>query len=339
MSGSPVSGEGASTAARVRIMVRQDEEVRAEIRETLSASPRSIPCRFFYDAEGARLFEEITRLEEYYPTRAEIEILSDYAGEIAGIVGPRVRMVEFGSGSGEKTWLVLDALEAPSAYVPVDIAREQLLEFSARVRERHPGLEVLPVVTDYTRLAELPWPEADAGATLAFFPGSTVGNLNPDEARSFLARVAGSLGSGEYFLIGVDLVKDRDRLERAYNDARGVTAAFNLNILRHLNRRLGSNFNLGGFRHRAIWNEAESRIEMHLVSLMDQVVHLGGAGKVDGPQEGGIPLARGETVVTEYSYKYRLEDVRSLATDAGYRPVKSWTDARGDFSVHLLEVQ
>lgn len=323
---------------QARIILREDREVRAEIRETFTASPRSIPCRFFYDSEGARLFEEITRLEEYYPTRAEMEILRTYAPEMGEMVGPGVRMVEFGSGSGEKTWLMLDALQAPSAYIPVDIAREQLLEFAARVRSRYAGLEVLPLVTDYTRLSELPWPDATVGATLAFFPGSTVGNLHPEEARRFLARVAGSLGSGEYFLIGVDLVKDRGRLERAYNDARGVTAEFNLNILRHLNRRLGSDFDLDGFRHRAIWNDEESRIEMHLVSLRDQVVHLGPQGEAS-PSEGGIALVQGETVVTEYSYKYRLEDVRALAAAAGYRTVKTWTDARGDFSVHLLEVQ
>ena len=328
-----------SREGRVRVMVREENEIREEIRTTLSGSPRSIPCRFFYDAEGARLFEEITRLEEYYPTRAETEILRTRAAEVARIVGPLARMVEFGSGSGEKTWLVLDELQSPSAYVPVDIARDQLVEFAARVRRRLPGLEVLPVVTDYTRLAELPWPETDAGATLAFFPGSTVGNLDPEDARTFLARVAASLGSGEYFLIGVDLVKDRDRLERAYNDARGVTAAFNVNILRHLNDRLGSNFDLDGFRHRGIWNAERSRIEMHLVSLRNQVVHLGPRATDGTPVGPEIVFGEGEVVVTEYSYKYGLDDFRTLAREAGYRAVASWTDDGGDFSVHLLEVR
>ncbi|TVR61468.1 MAG: L-histidine N(alpha)-methyltransferase [Gemmatimonadales bacterium] len=328
-----------SREARVRIMVREEEEIREEVRTTLSGSPRSLPCRFFYDAEGARLFEEITRLEEYYPTRAETEILGGCAAEVARVVGPRARMVEFGSGSGEKTWLVLDELESPSAYVPVDIAREQLVEFAARVRRRLPGLEVLPVVTDYTRLSELPWPETEAGATLAFFPGSTVGNLDPEDARTFLARVARSLGSGEFFLIGVDLVKDPDRLERAYNDARGVTAAFNLNILRHLNTRLGSDFDPDGFRHRAIWNAEHSRIEMHLVSQRDQVVSLGPRAAHGRPSALEIVFGEGEVIVTEYSYKYGLDDFRTVAREAGYGTVSAWTDARGDFSVHLLEVR
>ncbi len=307
------------------------EQIRREIREGLTDSPRRLPARFFYDARGARLFEEITRLDEYYLTDAEVEILGRRAARVAELVGRGVRMVEYGSGSGEKTWIVLGELEAPSAYVPVDVAREQLLSFARRVRERFPGLEVLPVAADYTRLDELPWPEAESGATLAFFPGSTVGNLEPPEAVAFLSRIADQTGRGEYLLIGADLVKNRRTLERAYNDARGVTAEFNLNILHHLNRLLGADFDPEGFRHRAIWNDERSRIEMHLVSLRDQVVALG------DPDAEEVEISRGEVVVTEHSYKYEIDSFHELVRRAGYRPVEYWTDTDDRFSVHLLQ--
>lgn len=309
------------------------ERVRAEAAHALGASPRRLPSRFFYDEAGARLFDEITRLDEYYLTDAEMEILRERAAQVAAELGPGVRMVEYGSGSGEKTWILLDALERPSAYVPVDVSRQQLEALARQVKSRFPRLEVLPVAADYTDLQELPWPTAQAGETLAFFPGSTVGNLEPEDAVGFLSTVGSQTGQGAYLLIGVDLVKDREVLTRAYNDARGVTARFNKNILLHLNRLLGANFDPEGFRHRAVWNAEASRMEMHLVSTRDQEVSLGGG---DSPR---LTLAPGEPIVTEHSYKYELPTFREMVHRAGYAEVEIWTDARNWFSVQLLRFQ
>ncbi len=307
--------------------------IRSEVERGLRGQPRSLPCRFFYDARGAQLFEQIMRLEEYYLTDAEMEILRRRASRVAELVGPGVRMVEYGSGSGDKTWIVLGELEEPTAYVPIDVAREQLMSFSDEVRAEFPDVEVLPVVADYTRLSSLPWPTEEAGATLAFFPGSTVGNLEPQEAVQFLSDVAGQIGDGEFLLLGTDLVKDRTVLERAYNDAEGVTAAFNRNILHHLNRLLGADFDPEAFAHRAIWNEPASRIEMHLVSRRDQVISLGGERTRENP----IRIREGEVVVTEHSYKYSVSGLHTLAARAGYRPVEWWTDEANLFAVHLLQ--
>lgn len=306
------------------------ERVRVEVARGLGGSPRRLPSRFFYDEAGARLFDEITRLDEYYLTDVEMGILRERAAQVAAELGPGVRMVEYGSGSGEKTWILLEALERPSAYVPVDVSRGQLEALAHQVKSRFPRLEVLPVAADYTDLHELPWPAAQAGETLAFFPGSTVGNLEPEDAVGFLSTVGSQTGRGAYLLIGVDLVKDRQVLERAYNDARGVTARFNKNILRHLNRLLGAHFDPKGFRHRAVWNAEASRIEMHLVSTRDQEVSLGGR---DSPR---LSLARGEPIVTEHSYKYELPTFREMVQRAGYAEVEAWTDARHWFSVQLL---
>lgn len=306
------------------------DEIRREIARTLGGTPRTLPPRFFYDEEGARLFEEITRMEEYYLTDREVEILQARAGEVADRLGPGVRMVEYGSGSGEKTWIVLERLREPSAYVPIDVAWKQLARFAGEVRRRFPDLEVLPVAADYTQLDALPWPEGGAGETLAFFPGSTIGNLEPDEAVEFLEQVGRQTGPRAFLLLGVDLVKDREVLERAYNDPAGITARFNRNILRHLNRLLGADFVPEAFEHRAVWNPEHSRIEMHLVSRREQEVSLGGD---EGPT---FSFRRGEVIVTEHSYKYDLDRFETLAERAGYRTVDRWTDARDWFSVHLL---
>jgi L-histidine Nalpha-methyltransferase len=310
------------------------ERIREEVSQALRQDPPRIPSRFFYDERGARLFEEITALEEYYLTDAEVEILRTRTQEVADTVGVGARIVEYGSGSGEKTWILLDGLHRPAAYIPIDVARAQLVEHSAQVRERFPKLQVIPIAGDYTRLTQLPRAAGSSGAALAFFPGSTVGNLEPGAAVSFLATVAQQTGVGAYLLIGVDLAKDPTVLERAYNDAKGVTAQFNLNILSHLNRRIGSNFQVDGFRHRAIWNEERSRIEMHLVSLKHQTIQLGPVGTGVEP----LVLTPDESVVTEHSYKYEVADFQDLAREAGYIPVSHWTDSRDFFSVHLLEV-
>lgn len=313
-------------------MKEGEEGIRAEVTRGLSQDPPRLPSRFFYDREGARLFEAITRLDEYYLTDTEIGILRRSVGEVAKHVGARARIVEYGSGSGEKTWILLGGLDDPAAYVPVDVSREQLRELARQVVARFPGLEVLPVAADYTALDELPWPARGAsGATLAFFPGSTVGNLEPGEAQAFLRRVGQQTGPGSFLLIGVDLVKDREVLEQAYNDQAGVTARFNRNMLRHLNRLLGADFEPEAFRHRAVWNPEASRIEMHLVSTRRQTVSLG----PDGPI---FTLAEGDHVVTEHSYKYDPAGFRRLLAQAGYTGVESWSDPQQWFSVQLLQV-
>jgi L-histidine Nalpha-methyltransferase len=320
------------------IASRDPARIREEILEGLTARPRRLPSRFFYDERGARLFQEITRLEEYYLTDAEVEILGRRAAAVARVLGPRTRMVEYGSGSGEKTWIVLDALEEPAAYVPVDVSRAQLLEFARRVRDRFPDLEVLPVRRTSPASRRCPGPRRRPGAPSPSSPGSTVGNLEPKDAEGFLARIGKLAGPGSYLLIGADLVKDLETLERAYDDPRGVTAEFNRNILRHLNRLLGSDFEPDAFGHRALWNGEESRIEMHLVSLRDQVVRLGpgGAGEEADGAAPSVRIPEGEFIVTEHSYKYELPEFATLAGRAGYEPVEAWTDGGGRFSVHLL---
>jgi L-histidine Nalpha-methyltransferase len=304
-----------------------------EIREGLSRTPPSLPPKLFYDEHGAELFEEITRLPEYYPTRTELEILGLHLPEMAALVGPRARVVEFGSGSGRKTRLLLEALDAPAAYIPVDIAAAQLTAVAARMDRDFPDLQVLPLAADYTHPFHLPEAEPGAGRPLLFFPGSTVGNFEPGDAVEFLRQAGESLGPDAALLIGVDLVKPREILEPAYNDAAGVTAEFNRNALVHLNRLLGTDFSPLAFAHRAPWNAEASRIEMHLVALEPCIVNL--------PSPGGHPAARfefreGDFLVTEHSYKYEMEDFEALAERAGWRPVGTWTDPREFFAVQLL---
>jgi dimethylhistidine N-methyltransferase len=320
-------------APEVQTEVPEPSELFVEVCRGLDGTPRSLPSKLFYDERGAELFERITELEDYYPTQTEIRILQDHATEVSELVGPRARVVEYGSGSGDKTWILLEHLEDPVAYVPVDVAREQLAEFAERVNRRFPGMEVLPVAADYTRLDELPAPRRVPRTTLAFFPGSTVGNLEPDEAVEFLRQIGQMAGPDSLLLIGVDLVKDPAVLERAYNDREGVTAEFNRNILRHVNRLLDGDFDVDAFRHRAIWNPRASRIEMHLVSGKEAEVSLrAGPG---GPER-AFRLRDGEVIVTEHCYKYTVPDFQGLAARAGYRPVKAWTDDAERFSVHLL---
>ncbi len=293
----------------------------------LAAPRKTLPCKWLYDPEGSRLFGEITRLPEYYPTRTEMGILAERAPEIAAAVGPRAAVIEFGSGDGQKVLLLLRAMAAPTAYVPVDIAPEWLEEAGGRVRESFPGLDVLPVIADFTEAFPLPRGLGHA-PRLGFFPGSTIGNFAPEEAQGFLARARATLGAGARLVLGADLVKEEARLVAAYDDSAGVTARFNLNLLARLNRECGADFDLGAFRHRAVWNAAASRIEMHLVSLRAQVAHLGGRR---------IAFAEGETIHTESSAKYREEDIRALAARSGWRAARCWRDAERLFSVWLLE--
>jgi dimethylhistidine N-methyltransferase len=295
----------------------------------LSATPKMIPSKFFYDEAGARLFEEICALDEYYPTRTEIAILERHASEMAAQLGPHGRLVELGSGAGIKTRILLDHLNRPAAYLPVDISRTQLLETAALLARDYPALEVLPVCADYSQPFRVPCPKRPVARTVAFFPGSTIGNFEPDAAEGFLRRVADLVGYEGGLLIGVDLKKDHARLERAYNDARGVTAAFNLNLLARANRELGADFRLDGFRHHAFYNPAHGRIEMHLISRQPQTVRLGGRA---------FEFATGEHVITEYSYKYSLAEFRQLAARAGFALARVWTDADALFAVYYLTV-
>lgn len=304
-----------------------DDAFLADVTDGLSRARKTLPCKYFYDQRGSALFDTICELEEYYPTRTETAILRRHAGEFAGLAGPGAAVVELGSGSSVKVRILLDALEDPAAYVPVDISREHLLASAARLAGDYPGLTVVPVAADYVQGFPLP-PVAAPERTLAFFPGSTIGNFEPAEAKAFLGRLARRLGVGSRLLIGVDLKKRRDVLEAAYNDARGVTAAFNLNLLARINRELGGTFDLDGFAHRAFYNETCGRIEMHLVSRRAQTAAVGGRT---------FRFAEGETIHTENSCKYSLPEFGRLAAGAGWRAVRTWTDEAALFGLLWLQ--
>ena len=295
----------------------------------LLAPRKSLPCKYFYDERGSELFERICGLEEYYPTRTELGILRAQVRAMAATLGPECLLIEYGSGSSVKTRLLLDHLDAPVAYVPVDISREHLLRAAGELSARHPDLPVLPVCADFTRPFALPPLPRPPRRRAAYFPGSTIGNFAPAEARKFLTQVAEICGPGGALLIGVDLKKSRRVLEPAYDDALGVTAEFNLNLLRRLNRELGANFALDQFAHRALWNEAEGRVEMHLVSRRRQEVTLGGHR---------IRFEAGETIHTENSYKYDLPGFGALARSAGFEVERVWIDGAALFSVQALRV-
>lgn len=305
-------------------------DLMAEVIDGLRRPRKELPCKLLYDARGADLFEEICELDDYYPTRTELAIMRQHGADMAALVGPAALIVEYGSGSGVKTRLLLDALRSPAGYVPIDISREQLVEESRALAETYPSLEVLPVCADYTQPIEVPEPEQLAARRVAYFPGSTLGNFRPDEACAFLRSAAAMCGIGGGLLIGIDLRKDPVILHRAYNDAPGVTAAFNLNILERVNRDLGGSFNLDAFRHYAPYNPTEHRIEMHLASLIEQTAHVG---------EVEVSFERGETIWTESSYKYSLPAFERLARASGWRVERVWTDANDLFSVQYLTVQ
>ena len=301
--------------------------LRDEVLGGLRASPKTLPPKLFYDAAGAELFERITTLDEYYLTRAEREILERRVDEIAALAGPRAALVEYGSGAGEKVRLLLDALEAPAAYVPIDISQQQLARVAAELAAAYPRVAVRPVCADYTapfRLPALP----DGARRLAFFPGSTVGNFHPAEAAAFLHRVRRTVGPAGALVLGVDRRKSRAALEAAYDDRAGVTAAFNLNMLVRLNRDLGATFDPSRFRHEARWDDAASRIEMHLVSVGAQTVRVAGEP---------VAFADGESIWTESSYKYDRPRLDALARAAGFRITQLWTDTAERFWVAFLE--
>ena len=300
-----------------------------EVVRGLRSPQKELPCKLFYDEVGSDLFEQITQLDEYYPTRAEARIMREAGAEIAALLGPDVLLIEYGSGSSTKTRILLDCLERPAGYVPIDISREQLRRSADKLAEAYPRLRVEPVCADYTAPFDVPDFGGQSVRRVAYYPGSTIGNFVPEDARRFLARIADVCGSDGGLVIGVDLKKDPLMLHRAYNDALGITAAFNLNILRRLNRELGADFALDQFRHYAFYNPVFARVEMHLVSLVEQVVHV---GKVR------IRFERGESIWTEGFYKYNVHEFAQLAAAAGWRVEQVWTDDRMLFSVQYLAV-
>ncbi len=298
------------------------------LRGLRGGAPRRIAPKFFYDGRGSRLFDRICELDEYYPTRTEISILRENAGALAAACGPRCLLVELGSGSSLKTRLLLEALEDPAGYVPIDVSRPHLLAACERLAAEYPQLEILPVCADYAQPIALPRPLRRPRRTVLFFPGSTIGNFEPAGAESFLRHVAGWCRVGDRMIVGVDLAKEPRMLEAAYNDREGVTAEFNLNVLRRANAEFGANFDLRRFEHEAIYDAAEGRIEMRLVSTADQEVRLGSER---------LHFRRGERILTEYSYKYRPEAFATLAGRAGWSVLSEWTDPRGWFGVFALE--
>jgi len=301
---------------------------RDDVFEGLSREQKELPCKYFYDDRGSELFNTICGLDEYYPTRTETALLQAHGREMADLIGPGVCLIEFGCGSLLKTRLLLDALRSPAAFVPIDISADHLLQSAAALAADYPNLEVLPVVADFTRPVKLPDKARKASENrIGFFPGSTIGNFDHAGAADFLATVADMVGGGGALLIGVDLKKDEDILVRAYDDAQGVTAAFNRNVLERINRELGGCFDIETFRHRALYNGAEGRIEMHLVSEKDQTVTV---------HDRDFTFTKGETIHTENSCKYHVEEFSSLAAGAGFRSARTWVDGDGLFSLHYL---
>lgn len=298
----------------------------------LKAEPRQLPCKYFYDAEGARLFEQICELPEYYPTRTEISILRAHLPEMARLIGAGARIVEYGSGAGTKIRLLLEALTHPVAYTPIDISREQLAAAATELQRDFPQLEVQPVCADYSSALTLPTPLRTFSRSVVFFPGSTIGNFPPTEALGLLKRFARLAAQGDRpggLLIGVDVKKSTRRIEAAYNDDQGITADFNLNILKRLNREVGADFQLEHWQHRAFWNEQSGAIEMHLVSQREQQVRINGDKFV---------FAKGDSVHTENSFKYTPEDFSALAEQAGFVQKGLWQDEERLFSVQYFEL-
>ena len=293
----------------------------------LSGKPKSLPCKFFYDQRGSALFEAICEVPEYYLTRTELGILEACAGDIAERIGPNCRLVELGSGASRKVRLLLNALEAPLAYVPVDISRGFLRDAAASIAAAFPDVEVVAVCADYTRPFQLPRIAGPAGKTVGFFPGSTIGNFEPEAVVAFLTHVGRLLGSGAEMLIGADVKKDKAILDAAYNDAEGLNAAFNLNLVHRIAKELDSDIAIDDFAHLAFYNPKEGRVELYIRSLNDQTAIIAGRR---------FSFAAGELIHTENSYKYAIPAFRALAARAGFRALETWTDAESKFSVHYL---
>ncbi len=298
-----------------------------DVASGLSEPQKQLSSKYFYDEEGSRIFDEITELPEYYPTRTETEIMTRSGSEIAAVLGEDVLLVEYGSGSSIKTRILLDRMDGLAAYVPVDISGDYLLQVANDLRGDFPHIDVLPVAADFTQPFSPPRRTNPGERVIAYFPGSTIGNFTTEDAERILSQMADLAGADGGVLIGVDLLKSRKVLLDAYNDSSGVTARFNLNLLHRINNELGADFAVDQFRHEAIFNEEESRIEMHLFSEQDQTVCLDGVR---------FRFAEGESILTEYSHKYTLEAFERLAKRAGLLTRCVWTDSKDLFSVHYL---
>jgi dimethylhistidine N-methyltransferase len=307
----------------------KEPEFLSEVVNGLSRRPRTLPCKFFHDQHGAELFQAICELPEYYITRTELKILQEFGPDMASHLGEAIELIGLGTGAGTKTRILLTQLKNPAVYVPVDISSAQLLRSTTLFRQLFPNLEILPVCADYLQPFQLPAPTHHPKRKVFYFPGSTIGNFDPPEAIGFLQRIASLCRPAGGLLIGVDLKKDPAILEKAYNDAQGVTAAFNLNLLARANRELGANFDLHLWQHRAIYDAAAGRIEMHLVSLCDQLVTI---------RDHQFFFERDEPIITEYSYKHSPEDFENMAASAGFALRKVWTDKQKLFGVFYFDL-
>lgn len=303
-----------------------DRNFRADVLAGMAQEPKAVPARWFYDEAGSRLFEEITQLPEYYPTRAEREILEAQGEDFARLIGPGRAVVEFGSGSSVKTPLLLRAID-PAAYVPLDISGDFLREAAADLARKFPGLPVWPVEADFTKPVALPESAADL-PKLGFFPGSTIGNMVARTSVDLLRSMRATLGAESMLLIGMDLIKEEATLVAAYDDAKGVTAEFNLNLARRINRELGGTIPVEKLRHEARWNDSYARIEMHLVAAEDIAFEISGRE---------FTMRQGESIHTENSHKFERRSQQVLLLAGGWTPVERWTDGEGRFSLILAE--
>ena len=304
------------------------DDIAGDVLAGLSSMPKHLPSKYFYDKRGSELFEQITQQPEYYLTRVELALLQASSTEIAAEVGPRAHVVEYGSGSGRKTRILLDALDDPVAYTPIEISRSALLASVERLDREFGDVEVLPVLADFTQPVPLPVPARQAEHALVFFPGSTLGNFTGPEALRLLRAMHQTMGDRGGALLGIDLQKSTEILEAAYNDAAGVTAAFTLNLLARLNRDIGSDFNLGGFTHHAHYAAGRGCIETFLVSGKPQTVRV---------QRRSFDFAEGEAMHVEYSHKYTDAGFAAMAAEAGLKVVRGWNDPKDWFGLRLLQ--
>lgn len=306
------------------------ENFRDEVIFGLNKTPKQLPCKFFYDSRGSELFSQICELEEYYPTRTELSIFEKYKEEIRELVGRNALVIEYGSGGSQKIRLLLNMLDKPLAYMPIDISKDYLFADAKELSKDYPDLEIIAVCADYTKALKLPEVDVNFAKKVVFFPGSTIGNLDHKDAEKLLINTSNMLNQGDGLLIGVDLKKDIKILNAAYNDKKGITAEFNLNLLVRINSNLNANFDLSNFSHKAFYNEKDGCIEMHILSLKNQVVNI------DNIE---IKIEEKENIHTENSYKYEIKEFQDLAKKANFVPTKVWTDPSKLFSVHYLLVK
>ena len=299
-----------------------------DVVEGLSRNRKTLPSKYFYDERGSKLFDDICELDEYYVTRTESTLMKQQVGDIASAVGSNALLVEYGSGSSLKTRLLLRNLIAPAGYVPIDISGDYLSQVGHSLKAEFPNIEVMPVVADFTKSFEVPSPTSKESRRVIYFPGSTIGNFPREDAMALLSNMAENAGADGGVLIGVDLDKDRDVLRAAYNDSQGVTAEFNLNILKRINDELGGNFDLRKFKHEAFFNDGRSCIEMHLISTQRQTVNV---------CKYSFEFEENESVLTEYSHKYTIDAFGEMTNEAGLKVKNVWTDANNMFAVMYLE--